>query len=95
MFSLLALLVESLMVLILMKWGTCLGPSGRLLKRFFFNVKKGEEDYFTLQYRQAGLMTKSWKVETTTEEITQEQTTYKNQGFDDICELERKIASLR
>ena len=95
-FSLLALLVESLVVFALIKFGKCLGPFGRLLKRFLFNVKKGEEDYFTLQYRPAGLMERSWTVETTIEDITQEQTSYENQGgFVDICELERKIAYLR
>jgi len=94
-FSLLALLVESLLVFTLIKCGKCLGPFGRLLKRFLFDVKKGEEDYFTLQYRPAGLMTRSWTVETTNEDTTQEQTSYENQGFVDIGELERKIASLR
>lgn len=94
-FSLLALLVESLMVFTLIKCGKCLGPFGRLLKRFLFNVKKGEEDYFTLEYRQTGLMARSWTVETTNEDLTQEQISYENQGFVDICELERKIASLR
>lgn len=93
-FSLLALLVESLMVFTLIKCGRCLGPFGRLLKRFLFNVKKGEEDYFTLQYRQAGLMAKSWTVETTNEDIAQEQRSCENQGSVDICELERKVASL-
>ena len=84
------------MVFALIKCGKCLGPFGRLLKRFLFNVKKGEEDYFTLQYRPAGLMERSWTVETTSEDITQEQTSYENQGgFVDICELERKIAYLR
>ena len=93
-FSLLALLVEGLMVFTLIKCGRCLGPFGRLLKRFLFNVKKGE-DSFTLRYLQAGLMARSLTVETTNEDITQEQTSYENQGFVEICELERKIVSLR
>ena len=94
-FSLLALLVEGLMVFTLIKCGRCLGSFGRLLKRFLFNVKKGEEDYFTLQYRKARLMTRSWTVETTNEDITQQQTRYENQDSADTFELERKIASLR
>ena len=94
-FSLLALLVEGLMVFTLLKCGRCLGPCGRLLKRFLFNVKKGEEDYFTLQYHQAGLMARSWTVDTTNEDITQEQTRYENQHTVDTFELERKIASFR
>ena len=94
-FSLLALLVESLMVFALIKCGRCLGPFGRLLKRFLFNMEKGEEDYFTLQYRQARLMARSWTVETTNEEITQVGLSYENQDFVDICELERKLASLQ
>lgn len=94
-FSLLALLVESLMVFTLLKCGKCLGPFGRLLKRFLFNVKRGEEDHFTLQYRQAGLIAKNWTVETTNEDIAQEGLSYENQGFLDIRELERKIASLQ
>ena len=94
-FSLLALLVEDMMVLTLIKCARCLGPFGRLLKRFLCNMKKGEEDYFTLQYHQAGLMAGSWTVETTNEDITQEQTRYENQDTVDTFELERKIASLR
>ena len=94
-FSLLALLVEGLMVFTLIKCGRCLGPFGRLLKRFLFNVKKGEEDSFNLQYRQAKLMARSWTVETTKEDLTQEQTSYENQDTVDTFELERKIASLR
>ena len=94
-FSLLALLVESLMVFTLIKCGRSLGPFGRLLKRFLFDVKRGEEDYFTLQYRQAGLMARSWRVETTNKDITHEGLSCENQGFVDVCELERKIASLR
>jgi len=94
-FSLLALLVESLVVFALIKWGKCLGPFGRFLKRFLFNVKKGEEDDFTLQYRPAGPIARSCTVKTTNEDVTQEQTSYENQGLVDICELERKIASLR
>ena len=93
-FSLLALLVEGLMVFTLIKCGRCLGPFGRLLKRFLFNVKKGE-DSFTLRYLQAGLMARSLTVETTNEDITQEQTRYENQDTVDTFELERKIASLR
>ena len=58
-------------------------------------MEKGEEDYFTLQYLQARLMAKSWTVETTNEEITQEGLSYENQDFVDICELERKLASLQ
>ena len=42
-------------------------------------MKKGEEDYFPLQYHQAGLMARSWTVETTNEDITQEQTRYQNE----------------
>ena len=94
-FSLLALLVEGLMVFTLIKCDRCLGPFGRLLKRFLFNVKKGEEDSFTLQYRQAGQMARSWTVETRNEDISQEQTSYENQDTVDTFELERKIASLR
>ena len=94
-FSLLALLVEGLMVFTLIKCGRCLGPFGRLLKRFLFNEKKGEEDSFNLQYRQAGLMARSWTVETRNEDISQEQTSYENQDTVDTFELERKIASLR
>lgn len=94
-FSLLALLVESLMVFTLLKCGKRLGSFGRLLKRFLFNVKKGEEDHFTLQYRQAGLIAKNWTVETTNEEIAQEELGYENQGFVDTRELERNIASLQ
>jgi len=84
-----------LMVFTLLKCGKCLGPFGRLLKRFLFNVKRGEEDHFTLQYRQAGLIAKNWTVETTNEDIAQEGLSYENQGFLDIRELERKIASLQ
>lgn len=94
-FSLLALLVETLMVFLLIKCGKCLGPFGRLLKRFLFNVKRGEEDRFTLQYHQAGFLARSWSVVKTSDDVTEGQLSYQNQGLGDILQLERKIASSR
>ena len=94
-FSLLALLVETLMVFALIKCDKCLGPFGRLLKRFLFNVKRGEEDRFTLEYHEAGLLWRSRSVVNTNDDITEAQLCYKKTGLSDIRELERKIASLR
>ena len=84
------------MVFTLIKCGNCLGPFGRLLKRFLFNVKRGEEDRFTLQYRHAGLLARSFSVVKANDDVTERQLcSYENQGCADIRELERKIASLR
>ncbi|KAL9962532.1 hypothetical protein ACROYT_G031640 [Oculina patagonica] len=94
-FSLLALLVETLMVFLLIKCGKCLGPFGRLLKRFLFNVKRGEEDRFTLQYHQTGLLARSLSVVKTSDDVTDGQQSCENQGLGEIRELERKIASMR
>ena len=86
-FSLLALLTEMLTLLALVKFGKKLGPLGRFLKRFLFNVKRGEEDQALVQYK-SGLMA-------TESEVSGRSRSHQNNGSVDICELERKIASLR
>ena len=82
-----ALFAEMLTLFALVKFGKSLGPLGRFLKRFLFNVKRGEEDE-TLMHCPAGLMA-------TVCDVTETQISYDDDGFVDICELERKIAFLR
>ena len=71
----------------LVKFGKRLGPLGRFLKRFLLNVKPGEEDHTLLQYQSAPMATRC--------DFTERQMSYDNNWSDEICELERKIASLR
>ena len=76
-----------LLYLRFLKLGKRLGPFGRFLKRFLLNVKPGTEDHTLVQYESALMATKC--------DVTERQTSYDNNVSDEICELERKIASLR
>ena len=62
-------------------------PFGRFLKRFLLNVKPGEEDHTLMQYQSALMATRC--------DVTQRQISCDNNGSEEICELERKITSLR
>lgn len=93
-FSVLALLAEILLVFTLAKCGKMLGPFGRLLKRFLFDVKRGEEDQFVLHYPVK--QTRSWVATMNSDQSnTEGPFTYQDQEFVDIHELERRIASSR
>lgn len=72
-FSVLALLAEILIVFTLIKCSKMLGPFGRLLKRFLFDVKKGEEDLLTIHY--------SGKRKASNYNITNGPFTFQNQEF--------------
>ena len=82
-FSLLALFAEMVTLFALVKFGKRLGPFGRFLKRFLLNVKPGEEDLTLVQYQSVLMATRC--------DVTKRQTSYDNNGSDEICELERKI----
>ena len=45
-----ALFVEVCVVLVMIKYGDKLGTLGKFIKRFVFNVKKGEEEQLNMQY---------------------------------------------
>lgn len=49
-FCVFAILVEFLLILMFMKVGNRLGKFGKLVKRFVFNLKKGEEDEVNIKY---------------------------------------------
>lgn len=49
-FCVFAILVEFLLILMFMKVGNRLGKFGKFVKRFVFNLKKGEEDEVNIKY---------------------------------------------
>lgn len=49
-FCVFAILVEFLLILMFMKVGNRLGKFGKFVKRFVFNLKKGEEDQVNIKY---------------------------------------------
>lgn len=49
-FCVFAILVEFLLILMFMKVGNRLGKFGKFVKRFVFNLKKGEEDQVNINY---------------------------------------------
>ena len=49
-FCVLAVFVEVCVVVLMIKFGDNLGTLGKFIKRFVFNVKKGEEDQLDMQY---------------------------------------------
>ena len=78
-FCVLAILVEFLLILMFMKLGNRLGKFGKFVKRFVFNLKKGEEDQVNIKYSLVfSQRTQTWDVSASTE--TSEKT-FQELGF--------------
>lgn len=80
-FSIIALISEMLIIFVLVKFGRCLGPMGKFMKRMIFNVRKGEENEIQIKWMQLYRHHKSMRPSQAEFAAAQEDSSFRKASF--------------